>query len=420
MDSVCKEGWPAGGCLRATQVFDKIVSPLLETRGKRVGLIFVDALRFELAVSLERQLSSGYTCRLQWVYAQLPTVTSVGMASLLPKADGNLFLKRDNDQLIPTLSGKPIRTPAERLGYVREFYGDRAAMIDLDELIALKPAEKKKPEPLTGVDLLLVKTTDIDEQGEIDAGNLCVFMPHVLAKLIAAVGKLKKLGFHHVIFATDHGFVLHAGFEAGDVVAKPAGDWVQVKDRCMLGRGSASPETVLFAKEQIGIQGDLESYLVPRSFGTFNKRHPYFHGGLSLQESVTPVIEVDLGNQEAPARALLDVQLRYRGEASGTITTRRPVLDVSVFGGELFAGEVSFRLEARAKVGQNETVVGEAASCAYVDPATGVVKLKTGQAAKVPLRIVEDFTGLMEVRAVDAETGLTYGLPLKLKAEILA
>ena len=253
----------------------------------------------------------------------------------------------------------------------------------------------------------------------MDASNLCIFLPHVLAKLISAVGKLKKLGFHQVFFATDHGFVLHSAFEAGDVVAKPEGDWIQVKDRCMLGHGSANPGTVLFAKEHVGIQGEIESYLVPRSLGTFNKRHPYFHEGLSLQEAVTPLVEIDLGNEETESRAGMDVQLRYRGEGSGTVTTRRPVLDVSVFGGELFSSEVSFRLEARAKVGDKETVVGEAASCAHVDPATGVVKLKAGQAVKVPMRIMEDFVGTVEVRAVDSETGLTYGLPLKLKVEIL-
>jgi len=420
MDCVSREGWPVSGRLRATQVFDKIIGPLLETRGKRVGLVFVDALRFELAVALERQLCIGYTCRLQWICAQLPTVTPVGMASLLPKADGNLFLKRVEDALIPTLSGKPIRNPVERLAYVREFYGDRTAMLDLDELIAMKPLGKKKVEPLAGIDLLLVKTTDIDEQGELDAANVCIFMPHVLAKLIAAVGKLKKLGFHHVIFATDHGFVLHPAFEAGDVVAKPPGNWVQVKDRCMLGRGSATQDTVLFPKEQVGIQGDVEFYLVPRSFGTFNKRQPYFHEGLSLQEAVTPVLEIDLGDETAAIQTIVDVQLRYRGEPYGTVTTRRPVLDVCVFGGELFASEVAFRLEARAKIGEKETVVGEAASSAYVDPATGVVKVKAGQAVKVPMRIIEDFVGAMEVRAVDAETGLTYGLPLKLKIETLA
>jgi hypothetical protein len=98
-------------------------------------------------------------------------------------------------------------------------------------------------------------------------------------------------------------------------------------------------------------------------------------------------------------------------------------LDVCVFGkggqNELFSSEVSFRLEAQAKVAGKDIVVGEAASCAHVDPATGVVKLKAGQAAKVPLRLVEDFIGAMEVRAIDAETGLTYGDPLKLKAELL-
>ena len=419
IDCVVKEGWPTGGRLRGTQVFDKCVAPLLDTRGKRVALFFVDALRFELGVALERQMSGNYTCRLHAVCAQLPTITAVGMASLLPKADGNLVLTRDGDKLVPTLSGKPIRTPAERFAYVKEFYGDRTAMLDLDDLIALKPVGKKKPEALTGIDLLLVKTTDIDEQGEMDASNLCLFLPHVLGQLISAVGKLKKLGFHHVVFTADHGFVLHSGFEAGDVVAKPEGDWIQVKDRCMLGHGSANSETVIFAKEQVGIQGEIESFLVPRSLGTFNKRHPYFHEGLSLQEAVTPLIEIDLGNEEAEIRAGMDVQLRYRGEGFGTVTTRRPVLDVSVFGGELFSSEVSFRLEARAKAGEKETIVGEAASCAHVDPATGVVKLKAGQAAKVPLRIIEDFIGAMEVRAVDAETGLTYGSPLKLKVEIL-
>jgi hypothetical protein len=420
IECVSKEGWPAGGRLRATQVFDSVVAPLLENRGKRIALVFVDALRFELAVALERQLAAGYTCRLQWTCANLPTITSVGMASLLPKADGNLVLRVENDNLVPTLAGKPVRTPPERLAYVRQFYGDRAAMLELDEVLTLKPGGKKKADPLDGIDLLLIKTTDIDEQGEIDAGNLCVFMPHVLAKLIAVVGKLKKLAFHHVIFATDHGFVLYPALEAGDVVEKPAGDWVQVKDRCMLGRGAPNPETMLFAREQVGIQGDFESCLVPRTFGTFNKRHPYFHGGLSLQEAVTPVIEVDLGIQEAVGQSALDVQLRYRGESSGMVTTRRPVLDVSVFGGELFSSEVSFRLEARAKVGEKIAVVGEAASCAYVDPATGVVKVKAGQAVKVPLRVIEDFAGWMEVRAVDPETGATYGLPLKLKIETIA
>lgn len=423
IDAVAKEGWPAAGRWRATQVFDKCVAPGLETRGNRAAVFFVDALRYELGAALERQLGETYACRLHAVCAQLPTVTAVGMAALMPKADGNLFLKRAGDELIPTVGEKPVRTPAERFARVQEFYGDRAAMMDLDELLAQKAGGKKKAEALAGIELLLVKTTDIDEQGEIDAGSVCMMLPHVLAKLIAAVGKLKKLGFHRAVFATDHGFVLRPDLAAGDVVGKPAGDWVQVKDRCMLGSGSSTPETVQFAKEQVGIRGEIESYLVPRMLGTFNKRHPYFHEGLSLPEAVIPIIEVELGNEAAEPQAALEVQLRYRGEAQGTVTTRRPVLDVSVFGADgqeqLFDSTVSFRLEARAKAGDKSEAVGEAASCEYVEAATGVVKLKAGQAVKIPLRIAEDFNGALEVRAVDAETGLSYGAPLKLKVDIL-
>jgi hypothetical protein len=419
IDCVAKDGWPVSGRLRATQVFDKTVAPLLETRGVKVALFFVDSLRFELAVALERQLSGTYTCHLETTCAQLPTVTPVGMAALLPKADGNLRLISTGGELVPAISRKQIRNPSERFAYVQEHYGDRVSMVDLDAFVSTATAGKKKQPFSPSVDLLLIKTTDIDDQGELDAASVCVFLPHILGKLITAVGKLNKLGFHHAIFATDHGFGLLPKFGPGDTVAKPAGDWLQLKDRCMLGYGPATSDTVSFSKEQVGIQGDIANFVVPRSFGTFNKRHPYFHGGLSLPEAVIPVLTVNLGNEEAESRPLMDVQLRYRGESSGTITTRRPVLDVCVFGRELFTGEIAFRLEARAKTAAGETVVGEAASCAYADPATGVVKVKAGQAVKVPLRIVEDFNGMLEVRAVDAETGVIYGAPLKLKAEIL-
>jgi hypothetical protein len=93
---------------------------LLEVRGKRVAYFMVDALRFELAVALERQLGASHTCRLQPVCAQLPTVTPVGMAALLPKAEGNLFLRRDGDELVPRLgdtgllrltSGQAVKVP---------------------------------------------------------------------------------------------------------------------------------------------------------------------------------------------------------------------------------------------------------------------------------------------------------------------
>ena len=420
VEAVAKEGWPVAGRLRATEVFDAAIAPLLEVRGKRVAFFMVDALRYELAVALEAQLAQTHTCRLRAACAQLPTITSVGMAALLPKAAGSLFLKRQGDELVPTIAGKPIRNPTDRRDYVQGIYGDRMRMIDLDAVVTLTIGSKKKPSLVDGVELLLVKTTDIDEQGELGAGGMSALLPNILARLVAAVGKLKRLGFHHVVFCTDHGFVLHSDVSPGNTLTKPSGDWLQVKDRCFLGSGSGTSDTLIMPKEHAGIAGDFTSYVVPRSFGTFNKRHAYFHEGLSLPEAVIPVLEVDFSADGERERTAVDVQLRYRGESTGVVTTKRPMIEVAVFGGDFFGDEVVFRLEARATKGAEECTVGEAASCQNVDAATGFVKLKSGQAVKIPLRIDDDFTGPFEVCAIDAETGVSYSLPLKLRAATIA
>lgn len=50
----------------------------------------IDALRYELGVALERQLAEDGQVHLQAALAQLPSVTPVGMASLLPSAGAPL------------------------------------------------------------------------------------------------------------------------------------------------------------------------------------------------------------------------------------------------------------------------------------------------------------------------------------------
>jgi hypothetical protein len=64
---------------------------------------------------------------------------------------------------------------------------------------------------------------------------------------------------------------------------------------------------------------------------------------------------------------------------------------------------VQFRWVARA--GKRE--VGEAAPSEHVDPTSGIVKIESGQAIKVPLRMKEDFAGEFTVTAVDPVTQVT-------------
>jgi PglZ domain len=420
--AVVSEGWPASGRGRSTEVFDRWVAPALKERGKRIAFFLVDALRYELGVELERQLSKEGACELTAVCAQLPTITRVGMAALMPEANENLRLTLEADKLVPMLKDRAVVVPNDRLDYVRSIYGDQCAMIDLDELLAMNVSPKKKPKLPDTVRLLLVKTTDIDELGEVNPAKARELMPRALKDIIAGLGKLRKLGFDDVVIATDHGFILLPGQEAGDTVAKPSGDWLQVKDRCLLGSGSTNPACVVFPRQEVGIRGDFESYAVPRSFGTFSRRVPYFHEGLSLQECVLPVIAVRLKKEATATPASIEVQISYKGGRTNQVTTRLPLIDVSVFAGDIFeSNEMELRLEAWGKdpaTGQ-ERVVGEPASSEHVHPATGLVRVKPGQAIKVPIRLDEGFSGSFEVRAYDPETRVAYGEALRLKTNIL-
>jgi hypothetical protein len=78
------------------------------------------------------------------------------------------------------------------------------------------------------------------------------------------------------------------------------------------------------------------------------------------------------------------------------------------------AKELELQLEAHAK----GKVVGEAASCSYLDPSTNTITIQLGQAIKVPLRMDEDYEGSFEVRAIDPRTQANYAT-LKLKTNYM-
>ncbi|MEA2083912.1 MAG: PglZ domain-containing protein [Thermodesulfobacteriota bacterium] len=410
IDGVTEEGWPLSGPLRNNDIFDKFVAPWLKDR-KKTALFMVDALRYELAVELEADISGKYKTEFHAVCAQLPTVTSVGMAALLPEVNGHLELQCDQGKIIPRIKEAKVVTPKDRLAYVQSIYGDLCAMIDLDKLVKQKTI---KLSPQTN--LLLVKTTDIDAFGETNPYDALMLLPRIISKIIAGISKLEKLGFERVVIGTDHGFILIHDQQAGDQVPKPPGDWQINKERCLLGRGSSSPGIAVFETEYVSISGDCTHYAVPKTFGTFSKTKPYFHQGLSLQECVLPVICVELSSARKTS-AVAKVKLSYKGGSTPKITTRRPMIEISAFAqGNLFGGstEIEFQLEAYSK----KEVVGEAASCGHVNPANNLVRINPGQAIKVPLKMMEDFRGIFEVRAINPETMVNYST-VKLKTDYL-
>ena len=398
---VAAEGWPVtgGNLLWNSQVFTKVVSPVLES-GERVAYFLVDSLRYELGVELEKQLSDKLKVDLRTVCAQLPTYTEVGMASLMPDAESNLKLVQKDGKLATTLGGNLATAPATRFAYLKSRKGDQCADIDLDDLI-----RQKKPKVDPKVKLLVVRTRDIDSIAHESPHQVLHLIPELVRQVMRGLNKAGDLGFTKAVIATDHGFILWHEQEAGNLATRPPGTWLISKSRCMLGAGQPHPTNLIMKGSELGIPGEFEDYAAPRSLVPYARGQMYYHEGLSLQECVLPCLTVTLESSSNKAKkdSSIKLILAYRQGKSDRITTRRPVVDLCWPEVDLFADDSEQEVVVEACDAKG-IIVGWASSGATINAATGGVRIKPGAALAVGLRMDEEFSGNFTVRALDPST----------------
>ncbi len=393
-------GWPPPGMLANTDVFDRVVAPKLQESGRRIAYVLVDALRYELGVALEKQLLEDGQVEMQPAFAQLPTVTSVGMASLLPEAGSKLKLVRQGGEVVPTLGDAPLKRVSQRMDVLRQRYGQRFHELLLNDFV--KP-RTKVPD---SAELLVIRTTAIDSHLESSPETALAVISDSLKRIRVAVHKLRQLGFDQAIIVTDHGFVLNTHLEAGDACKKPPGTWINLHERCLLGDGAADPSNFVLPAASLGIRGDFAQVAGPRGMVAYRTGMMYFHGGASLQEAIVPVIAVRLKSEAKKEENRLDVTLTYKRGAK-KITTRLPVVQVAVTTNDLFSvgAEVEILLEAHGKSGK---VVGEAKKGGPVNPATGTITLRAGQVLPVTLKMDLNYEGKFTVKALNPTTMAAY------------
>jgi hypothetical protein len=287
-----RSGWPPAGRLANADVFDKLVAPKLQESGRRVALFLIDALRYELGVELHKQLVDEGQAELQPAFAQLPSVTPVGMASLLPGAGQHLRLARERDRMLPVLGDQPVGTVAQRMDVLRNRYGQRFAEVPL------KTFARGKEEISPTVELLVVRSNEMDSDFENNPEAAPSLISRTFQQVVGAVRRLRGLGFQEVLIVTDHGFHLNTATEAGDVGARPPGEWLTIHERLLLGDGAGDAANFVVAAAQLGIRGDFAQAAGPRALVAYRAGQTYFHGGASLQEAVVPVISLRLHGAE--------------------------------------------------------------------------------------------------------------------------
>lgn len=394
-------GWPPNGRLANAEVFDRLVADRLKESGRKLAYLMVDALRYELGVALEKLLAEDGPVELQAAYAQLPTITPVGMASLLPGARTGLTLELANDSLVPKLDGAPVSTVAQRMAVLSKKYGDRFAEMPLNDFV------RGRPKIAETVDLLVLRSTEIDSQLESNAETTLGLIPNMLKQIRVALHKLRGMGFKEAVIVTDHGFFLNAHAEAGDVCVKPTGKWpVNAHDRMMLGAGSADAHNLVVSAEKVGIRGDFAQVALPRSMAPYRSGHLYFHGGASLAEAVVPVLVARLDTTAHADLRKVVVELNYKNGAK-RITTRLPVIEVILGNDDLFSQDMSLEILLEAQDSRGN-VVGEPRPGGDVDPATKTVTLMPGQRKQIALRMDDEFRGKFKVVALNPTTLAAY------------
>ncbi|TCU21803.1 PglZ domain-containing protein [Rhizobium azibense] len=401
MKHLSASGWPPAGRLANVDVFDHFVGERLKDAGRRVAYILVDALRYELGVALEKMVAEDGPVELQAAYAQLPTITPVGMASLLPDARAQLTLSTETGVLMPKFGSAPVANVGARMDILRKRFGDRFSEMLLSDFA------RNRLKIASTVDLLVLRSTEIDSQLENNPETTLGLIPATLKLVRVALHKLKGMGFNEAVIVTDHGFFLNAQADHGDVCSKPPGKWtINAHDRMLLGAGNEDAHNLVIAPDKLGIRTDAPQTALPRTMAPYSSGHLYFHGGASLAEAIVPVIVARLDAAEQPSVSRATVELNYRN-GSTRITTYVPVIEVSLVSDDMFSQGVSVELLLEAQDAKGR-VVGEPRPSADVNPATRTITLLPGQRKQIALGMDREFEGKFTIKALNPSTLASY------------
>lgn len=373
-------------------------------RGREVltAYVWVDALRFELGVELADAIRHDITDRvtLSAVTAAAPTITRVGMANLAPAAAERLTLSLEGGTVAVTVGDRPVATVEQRVELLRAAHG-KVANLELSTVS--QQGEKELARALKGADLVLVRSQEIDAAGE--SGMLNAAWPQfeaVKQDLANAVAKLGQVGVGRVVICADHGFVaLSQAVGDARTIDAPIGGEGELHRRCWVGKGGTTAEgTVRVPLASLGVRSDLD-LIVPRGLAVFKASggKQFFHGGLSPQELVVPVIEVDLEPAAEPQKLDLSVAV-----AGGRITTGVFAATVE-FHGDLFTNQVTFRVVARG-AGGNDPVARVVSGDGY-DAASGSVTVERDRPSILTFQVTRnlDRDSQVELQVLDARTG---------------
>lgn len=273
---------------------------------QRVIVIISDAFRYECARELFGRLELDEKCtpKMACMLSCLPSVTSVGMANLLPHKEMNVTADME-----VTVDGQACASMEQRDRILKSYNVDNMAL-SFDEVANANQARIR--ELIQGKNIVYIYHNQVDARGDKAASENEVF--NACAEAIDEIHRLIKRLTGYVsapkfFITTDHGFLYRRDkLQEFDKVSYP-------KEKCLY-----TNKRFIITSEPVNEQGIMARTMAYMQrlyvdtpvgadiFKVAGGGQNYVHGGSALQEMMVPVIELTT-NTRGVAYDYVDVML---------------------------------------------------------------------------------------------------------------
>lgn len=360
-----KQQWSLPGISNQQGFYDNVVAPKIKN-GERAFVIISDAMRYEIGVELSEKLNSETlgSCEIQSLLGVIPSVTKLGMASLLP-----------HRSLDFDLNGRVYVDEKDSAGIdnrkkIIENEVSESVAVHFQEVIAMNKAGRR--EFFKGKRLIYIYHDSIDAMGDKASTEIYTFT--AVEKAINEVSDLVKiirddLSGTNIYITADHGFLYQRNaLEESDKIEKEKIDAIEVKRRYMLSQEKREVSGLLDIDMSSIVKNEHQlSAYVPNATIRFKMQGSgvnFVHGGASLQEIVVPLLSFKnkrSGQKGTKAIQKVDIKL--------TNTTRKitnSIFNLSFFQTEKVEEKMIPRTvviymvdEAGAVVSNEETIISD-------------------------------------------------------------
>lgn len=269
--------------------FNKIIHPILDKEQTRVFVIISDALRYEAAHELHKQLleHENGTSTLEAMAGSYPTYTQLGMASLLPHK--NLTV---DDKKVVYADGLSTMGMDNRRKVLQSIEPQSEAL-KLKKFLDMKVSEIDQL--LKGKRLVYLYHDHIDALGDSAKSERETYgaVHQAIQDLKFSVDRLSRLQAKRIFITADHGFLFQfKQIEEYGKIQAVEGNLVDGNRRFAMGHNLSIPEGALMLNGQQSLLKDVEVVLA-KGINRFKTGGglQFIHGGALPQEAVVPLID---------------------------------------------------------------------------------------------------------------------------------